>query len=183
MLGELARCGLDEGARKPFWKPHPLALNGRGIAQVDLKRGVGFDRLAKALVEADAVDRSVVITYSLEDAIALHRRLPQLMISAGLDDPDDLAALDDAGVDRSRITAWLGLGAGDPALDAYLADRGIETSYGDFRAERNGTIDYRSMAGNGAEVLSVDKVRDAALALDARAELSALLEGCAAISP
>jgi glycerophosphoryl diester phosphodiesterase len=156
------------------------ALEGRGIAQIDRKGDVSFDQIADALETADAVDRAVVITYSLEDAIALHRRLPGVVVSAGLNDLEDLAVLDEAGVDRSRLSAWLGLGTGDPGLDAELAALGIETSYGDFRGEREGTIDYRLMAANGAEVISVDDVPAASEALDAVTTSRAVLAACEA---
>jgi len=156
------------------------ALDGIGVAQIDRKGDVSFDQIADALERAGAVDRAVVITYSLDDAIALHRRLPGVVVSAGLDDLEDLAVLDEAGVDRSRLSAWLGLGTGDPALDAELAALGIETSYGDFRGEREGTVDYRLMAQNGAEVISVDDVPAAAAALDAHTSARSVLQACPA---
>ncbi len=159
------------------------ALEGRGVAQIDRKGDVSFDQIAEALEAAGAVDRAVVITYSLEDAIALHRRLPGVVVSAGLADLDALAVLDEAGVDRSRLSAWLGLGTGDPALDTELAALGIETSYGDFRGERERTADYQLMAANGAEVISVDDVPAAAAALAAADTSRALLETCEAARP
>ena len=155
------------------------ALDGRGIAQIDLK-GIDMATVARAVRDADAVDRSIVITYSIDDAIELHRRLPGLMFSVGIDDPADLQRLVDAEVDLTRVTAWLGTGTGNPPLDAALAARGIETSYGDFRGERDGTADYRLLAGNGAEVISVDDVPAAANALGAAAQARALLDACPA---
>ena len=155
------------------------ALDGRGVAQLDLK-GVSVDTLATTLEEADAVGRAIVITYSLDDAIALHQRLPGVMLSASINDLSDLSTLDQAGVERSRITAWLGLGAGDPDLDAALASAGIETSFGDFRAEREGSIDYQRMAAAGAELISVDDMPAASDALDAVATARAILAACPA---
>lgn len=177
-LRDLTGTVLEE--RPPTIAEVLSVLDGRGIAQIDRKGDVSFDQIADALEQADAVDRAVVITYSLEDAIALHERLPGVVISAGVGDLDDLAMLDQSGFDRSRLSAWLGLGAGNPGLDAALAARGIETSYGDFRAEREGTINYALMASNGAEVISVDDVPAAAQALDSFNAARALLENCEA---
>lgn len=177
-LRDLDGAVLDESP--PTLADALTALDGRGVAQIDRKGEVSFDQIAEALEAADAVDRAVVITYSLEDAIALHERLPGVMVSAGVNDLDDLATLDMAGVDRTRLSAWLGLGAGNPALDAALAAQGVETSYGDFRAEREGAADYALMASNGAEVISVDDVPAAAEALDAYATARALLSTCEA---
>jgi len=76
----------------------------------------------------------------------------------------------------TRIQAWLG--TGNPALDAALAQRGIETSYGDFRGERDGSLDYKQMADNGAEVISVDNVPAAADVLQAVERATGLLQAC-----
>ena len=155
-------------------------LDGRGVAQIDRKGDVSFDQIASALEAAGAVDRSVMITYTLDDAVALHERLPGVVLSAGVREMADLETLTEAGVDPDRITAWLGLGSGDPALDAALAAQGVETSYGDFRAEEEGAISYEQMAANGAEVISVDDVPAATEALDADSAARALLDTCEA---
>lgn len=159
------------------------ALNGRGIAQIDRKRPTTFNEIAEVLEAQDAVDRAVVITYTLEDAIALHQRLPEVMISVGLRDQNEIQMLMDAGVDLTRISAWLGLGPGSPDWDRTLAGLGIETSFGDFRSERDGTIDYQLMANNGAEVISVDDVPAASRVLDAGAQARAVLENCPSARP
>lgn len=153
------------------------ALDGRGIAQIDLK-GIDIATIAAAIEAADAADRSVVITTSIEDAVALHRALPEVMLSVGIDDVGDFQRLADAGVDLTRVQAWLGTGSGNPALDRFLAERDIETSYGDFRGEREGSADYRRLADNGAEVISVDNVPAAAEALQAAERARALLAAC-----
>jgi glycerophosphoryl diester phosphodiesterase len=172
--------GAATGEPVPTLADALRALDGRGIAQIDRKRPTTFEEIATVLEEEDAVDRSIVITYTLEDAIALHRRLPEVMISVGLRDMDDVRTLTDAGVDLTRISAWLGLGTGDPVWDAELRALNIETSYGDFRGERNGTADYQLMAANGAEVISVDDMPAAAAALNAGPAAAALLNACPA---
>lgn len=156
------------------------AIDGRAIAQLDLKGSLTHERLMQDVRELDALDRVLVITYRLEQAIALHQAAPDVMISAGIRSLEDLDTLEEAGVDLSRIVAWLGLGDGNPALDAALAERGVETSFGNFRAEREGGADYAAWAQTGVEVISVDNVPAAAGALDARARSRAVLEACPA---
>lgn len=156
------------------------AIDGRAIAQLDLKGSLTHERLMQDVRELDALDRVLVITYRLEQAIALHQAAPEVMISAGIRSLEDLDTLEAAGVDLSRIVAWLGLGDGDAELDAALAQRGVETSFGSFRAEREGTADYAVWAQTGVEVISVDNVPAAAAVLDARAQSRALLEACPA---
>lgn len=157
------------------------AIDGRAIAQLDLKGSLTHERLMQDVRELDALNRVLVITYRMDQAIALHQAAPEVMISAGIRSIEDLDTLEAAGVDLSRIVAWLGLGDGDVELDAALAARGVETSFGNFRAEREGRADYTAWAATGVEVLSVDNVQDAAAALDAGARARALLDACPAV--
>ncbi|MCH8488879.1 MAG: glycerophosphodiester phosphodiesterase family protein [Oceanicaulis sp.] len=156
------------------------AIDGRAIAQLDLKGSLTHERLMQDVRELGAEDRVLVITYRMDQVIALHAMAPDVMISAGIRSLEDLDALEEAGVDLSRIVAWLGLGDGDAELDAALAERGVETSFGNFRAEREGGVDYAAWASTGVEVLSVDNVPAAAAALDARTQSRALLDACPA---
>lgn len=171
--------GLPTGERVPTLAAALAFLDGRGIAQIDLKTA-GLEEIATALEAADAVHRAVIISYSMDDALAFHERLPGVMISVGINSPDDITTLREADADLSRFTAWLGLGSGNVALDQSLAEAGLETSYGDFRAERDGTADYRLMASNGAEVISVDDVPAAAAALNAGETARSVLARCEA---
>ncbi|WP_421861159.1 glycerophosphodiester phosphodiesterase family protein [Oceanicaulis sp.] len=168
---------LDEGV--PTFAEALTFLTGRGFAQVDLK-DTSFEEISDALVAANAVDRSVVITYSIEDAITLSGLAPDVALSVGARDADDLERLNEGGVDFTLTTVWLGVGTGNPDWDAELAALGLETSFGDFGGERNGTVDYQLLSENGAEVISVDDVPAAAAALDAYEASRALLEACPA---
>jgi glycerophosphoryl diester phosphodiesterase len=175
--------GRDTGEAVPTLAEALAALDGRGFAQIDRKRSATFQQIAAAIEAADAADRTMVITYSIDEAIAFSQRVSGVMVSTGIDAHDDVTALQAAGVGLERVTAWLGLGSGRPDWDAELAMLGIETSYGDFRAEREGRIDYRLMADNGAEIISVDEVPAAAAALDAAGEALRLLQACPASRP
>lgn len=152
---------------------------GRAVLQLDVK-GVPAEALVAAIRDADAIDEVLVITYTTRAAVELAAIEPTLMLSVGLDSVDVLDDVGAAGVRPERIVAWLGLGAGNPELDTALAARGVETSYADFRAERARDWDYAAHAAKGAEVLSVDDVRRAAVALDARNRLVALRGSCTA---
>jgi glycerophosphoryl diester phosphodiesterase len=175
--------GRATGEAVPTLAAALAALDGRGFAQIDRNRSTSFEEIATAVEAAAATDRTMVITYSIDEAIALSQRMPGVMLSTGIDSRDDVAALRRAGVGLERVTAWLGLGSGRPDWDAQLAELGIETSYGDFRAEREGRIDYRLMADNGAEIISVDEVPAAAAALDAAGEALRLLQACPTSRP
>lgn len=166
---------LDEGV--PTFADALSFLDGRGFAQVDLK-DTSFEEISETLVAANAVDRSIVITYSIEDAITLSGLSPDVALSVGARDAADLERLNEGGVDFNRTTIWLGVGTGNPDWDAVLANLGVETSFGDFGGERNGTVDYQLLSQNGAEVISVDDVPAAAATLDAYEASRMLLDNC-----
>lgn len=153
------------------------ALEGRGIAQLDLK-DISVAEIADVLVTAGATDRAVVITDTLNDAIALHRLLPDIIISAGINSLENIETLRDAGFDLTRLQAWLGVGNGNPDLDQALAEMGIETSFGNFRAEADSLARYLDMNDAGAEVISVDNVQAAARALNAAQQVRGVLASC-----
>ena len=185
-LEEIAQFRLvDEDGRVLEGRPDALhefmaAVDGQAIAQLDLKGQLTHERLLREVRFLGALDRVLVITYRLDQAIAVHRIAPQVMISAGIGSLEDLAVLEAAGVDLTRIIAWLGLGDGDAPLDAALAERGVETSVGNFRAEAAGRADYAAWAAKGVNVLSVDDVPAAAAALDARDRARSVLDACPA---
>lgn len=149
-------------------------LNGRGIAQLDLKE-VTIEELVAAIRAHEAVERSLVITYSLKDAIRVHRLLPRVIVSTPIQSTQDIETLRSEDFDLTRLHAWLGVGQGDPELDRALADLGIETSIGNFPAESNGTADYRAMSESGAEVISVNNVRLATREINAIEQISKVL--------
>ena len=173
------KAGMATGEPVPTLAQALQVLDGRGIAQLDRKRSVNVAEIAAVVEARDAFDKVVFITYTVPEAIDLYRQFPQALISTGINSLNDLEALRAAGVPFGQLMAWLGLGHGNVELDQALAELGIESSYGDFAAERDGSVDYRRMADNGGEVLSVDHVRAAAQALDAPDAVSHLLADCA----
>ncbi len=153
-------------------------LKDRGIAQIDLKHPTSVADIARVLEAEDATRRSLVITYSIEQAVAVHQRLPGVMISVGVSSLSDVTAIQRAGLPLNRVIAWLGLGSGNAKLDQALAKMGVETSYGDFQAERKDYADYPQMAANGAELLSVKNVAAATTALKAAGKATQLQHAC-----
>lgn len=152
-------------------------VHGRAMLQLDPK-GVGPRELVEALRRERALDQVLVIAYTIETALLLQDLAPGILVSVGIDTLEDLTALEAGGMDLTQLVAWLGVGRGAPVLDAELAARGVETSYADFRGERDPGYDYVAQASAGAEVLSVDDVAAASRALEARAVLVRLMGSC-----
>ncbi|MEM0910209.1 MAG: glycerophosphodiester phosphodiesterase family protein [Pseudomonadota bacterium] len=81
----------------------------RAIVQLDVKRGVSYEQVARTVVAADAVDSVVIITYRLEDILTSFNVDNRLSFSYSIDDKSDLQALEDAETPRSQLVAWTGV--------------------------------------------------------------------------
>lgn len=128
-----------------------------------------------ALVDANnARNHVAIIAYTVEDAAAIHALDPGLVLSV----PDELDALSASGVNLDASYIWLGTGALNPARDAELASRGLETSVGLFRREDGSATPYLEAAEAGVELLSIDNVDAAVSALGGSDVLQARIEQC-----
>ena len=152
------------------------AQDAGAILQLDKKRSTRFERIVEAVRAADMEDRVVVITYSLEDALVLHRMAPRIAISASVNDPDDLDLLAAEGVDLSRILAWTGTREPRPALWSALRARRVEPLFGtlgrpetrldSIYAADGDVSEYRDLSRDGLVLLATDEPEAAAAVLD-----------------
>lgn len=145
---------------------------GKTILELDVKRGVPIGEVARAIAEAGAEDRVLIITYTAAEAIGAHRAAPNVMISATIYDVGALYQLVRADVDLSRILAWTGTREPNSALNAALASRGVESLFGtlgdwDERFARGHARGYAEFAETGIELIATDRPAAAFAALDA----------------
>ncbi len=128
-----------------------------------------------ALIDANNVrDYVAIIAYTVDVAAAIHALDPGLVLSV----PDDLRALNAAGVNLEASYIWLGTGPLDASRDAELASQGLETSAGLFRREDGGSTPYLEAANAGIELLSIDNVDAAVESLGGPAALQARIAQC-----
>jgi glycerophosphoryl diester phosphodiesterase len=148
---------------------------GRTILQLDIKRGVPFPAVVEAVRRAGAQARVILIVYSLDDAILVHRLDPSLMMSVSIDEEADLATLTAAGVDLSRVLAFTGVRAPNPQLNALLAGSGVEVIFGTLGGE--GSLDqqyaqpgaeggYQALVEGGVQLIATDRAIAAFEVLD-----------------
>lgn len=136
--------------------------NGRTVLELDVKRGVSYEDVAREVEAAGAVGRVVFITYSLDGAARLARVAPEAMIYTTIASVRDLDELDRRGVDLSHIVAWLGADQFNEDLVEALAARDVESRFGMF--ERGGDFDGAAYAG--IQSLAVNDVAEAFRQID-----------------
>jgi len=170
----------DEGGRELNIRPPTLkrALDwsdDRAILELDVKRGTPFAEVVAAVRAAKAEQRVVVIVYSAEDALTVHRLAPDLMISAPAEWIGTLEGVSSTRVDLSRFLGFTGIAEPNPALNIALGQRGVEVIFGtlgnpatsmDGRFARDGDEGYVAVGDTGVHVIATDRPLEAMRAID-----------------
>lgn len=143
---------------------------GRVIYTLDVKRDVPYELVLKAVREAQAEANSIIITYTANQAAAVSRLAPDIMISATIKNQDDLTRLNDLGIPDNRLIAFVGTREPQPELYSLLRQHGIKSILGtignlDKSADKAGYQRYAEYIDRGADVLSTDRPFEAWKAL------------------
>lgn len=149
--------------------------DGRTVLELDVKRGVSYEDVAREVEAAGAMDRVIFVTYSVDGAARLVRVAPQAMIYTTIESEADLDTLDRRGVDLANIVAWTGTDEPNSALNVALAQRGVEARFGtlggrdswDARFARDGLDQYAAFAETGIAIIATDRPIEASRDLDA----------------
>ena len=155
--------GRAVDARVPTLREALDWADGRAVLELDIKRGVEFEDVIAEVQAANAMNRVVFITYSVNAAAVLARLAPQAMIYTTISDVRELETLERRNVDLTRIVAWVGTDTPDAALVRALAERGVETRSGMFGEGR----DYSNAVQQGVQIVAVEDAREALRDVDA----------------
>ena len=180
-LAQLQALRLEDETGRTL-DAHPPTLrealdwaDGKAIFELDVKRGVSYEDVMAEVRTSNAAERVIFITYSVAAAIRVHRLAPELMISTSIESDADLDTLERAGVDLARVLAWTGIEEPNAELNLSLAAHGVEAMFGtlggrdswDHRFAREGREQYAAFAETGLQLISTDRVAEAARDLDA----------------
>lgn len=148
---------------------------GRTVLQIDLKRSADYAKVAAAIREAEMASSVILIAYSVEQAAALHRIAPEMLLSVSVESPGDVAELKAAGIPESRMLAFTGTRLPRPELYRELDKADIEVIFGtlgrpprsiDAVIARYGLDErYAELGKEGVDILATDRPREAAAAL------------------
>lgn len=148
---------------------------GRTVLQIDFKRSADYAQVAAAIRAAGMEKSVILIAYSVEQAAALHRAAPEMLLSVSVDAPEGVAALKAAGIPEDRMVAFTGTRLPRPELYRELDRQNIEVIFGtlgrpprsiDAVIDRLGMDErYAELGKEGADILATDRPREAAAAL------------------
>lgn len=148
---------------------------GRTVLQIDFKRSANVDKVVAEIRAAGMAGSVILIAYSVEQATALHRAAPEMLLSVSVDAPGDVAALIAAGIPEERMVAFTGTRLPRPELYRELDGQNIEVIFGtlgrpprsiDAVIDRYGMDErYAELGKEGVDILATDRPREAAAAL------------------
>jgi glycerophosphoryl diester phosphodiesterase len=168
-------AGKASDTRPPTLREALAWSSGRAIVEIDVKRGVPFEQVIAEVRAAGAAQRAIIITYTVEDTVKVHRLAPDLMISAPPEAVPALEALSSMKANLSRILAWTGTREPNSALNVELAQKGVEVLFGtlgdqptswDNRFAREGDAGYTALADTGIHLIASDRPLEAMRAID-----------------
>lgn len=155
--------GRAVDARVPTLREALDWADGRTVLELDVKRGVSYEDVAREVRDASAMGRVVFITYSVDGASRLARVAPEAMIYTTITSARDLDTLQRRGVDLTHIVAWLGDDELDRDLLEALNARGVEARWGLFDRR----ADFADAAEAGVQGVAVNDPAAAFRAIDA----------------
>ena len=142
------------------------AVNNNALLELDKKKSAPFDPIIAAVRAAKAENNIFIITYTDEQAVEVHSKAPDLVITATVRNPAHLDELISKGVKSERLVAWTG--TEDPNLELWqaLAARDVEPAFGTL-GPRSSSLDgkywedddgseYIALAVGGLPILVTD---------------------------
>jgi glycerophosphoryl diester phosphodiesterase len=156
---------LDEGV-PTFAEALAWGRKAKAYFEVDVKPTTKFSDVVAVVQGANMVDRVVIVTYKLGDAVAVHRLDSRLMISVTLDTPEAIAAARKV-IDPNRMLGWTG--TSNPGRQPFEALRaaGIEPIFGTLGRPGVRLDDVYLADGDGAEYLALVQAGAVMIASDA----------------
>jgi glycerophosphoryl diester phosphodiesterase len=132
------------------------------VLTLDIKRDVSLKKLIGEIRSAKAEDHCIIITYSLDQALEVFQKAPQMMLSVSARNNTELDMLLDSEIPTRNMLAFTGTRLSQPELYQRLHKDDILAILGtlgnlDRRAEARGDHLYREWAEMGVDLIATDR--------------------------
>lgn len=142
------------------------ALKSGAILELDRKETTSFRNIIGEVRAEGAQNHVLMISYNDDEAIQIASIAPELMMTAGVKDEAHQRRLAEAGVDLTRVVAWLGTREPNMSAMAELGAAGIESAFGtlgrpgrrldDTYAADGDASEYQALVEGGLTLLATD---------------------------
>jgi len=138
------------------------AVKTGAFLELDKKRSASYGPIIAAIRAAKAENNVLLITYTDDQAVEVHKLAPELVITATIDTMGEFHGLVERGVNPQRLLAWTGVTEPRPQLWKELAEMGVESVFGTtgprdtaydtlYWADDNGD-EYNTLAADGLAI-------------------------------
>ncbi|GAB5553302.1 MAG: glycerophosphodiester phosphodiesterase family protein [Saprospiraceae bacterium] len=140
---------------------------GKAILSLDVKRGVPFKNVIDLVEEMEMEDYTVIITYNVNDALAVNRMNKDLMISVSIRNDEEWQRMKTSGLPFDRMVAFTGTRLSPKGLYETLHAENIPTILGtlgnlDKQAAAQGdSLTYTRFLELGIDILATDRPLEA----------------------
>lgn len=146
------------------------AKKENAILTVDIKRSVEPEMVLHFIEENDALQQSVIITYSIETAQKLYKLNPEVVLSVSIRNIEEFNRAANSGIPWKNMVAFTGTMESAPSLYAKLHQKGVMCMLGtlgnlDKKAATKGDHLYREWAKLGIDIFATDRALEVQKAL------------------
>lgn len=169
---QIEALNLETYSKETAYHPPTLddalawAVANNALVELDKKRSTSYDGIIDAVEANHAENNVLMITYTDDQAVDLHNRAPNLVITATVNSRTHLDDLIRQGVNPDNLLAWTGTERPDPGLWQALADKGVESIFGtlgprgdrldDLYWEDSDGAEYDALADDGVTMIVTD---------------------------
>ncbi len=147
-LAEIRALKLETYSKTTDFSPPTLdealawAVQNNALVELDKKRSATYGPIIAAVRAAKAENHVFIITYNDDQAVEVHSKAPDLVITATIESLDHADRLIARGVKPATLVAWTGTSQPNSELWQGLAARGIESAFGTL-GPRASSLDTR----------------------------------------
>lgn len=146
------------------------AKKENAILSVDIKRSVSPEMVLHFIEENDALQHTIIITYSIKAAQQLYRLNPEVVLSVTIRNMDEFRRAANSGIPWRNMVAFTGTKESAPALYAELHKKGVMCMLGtlgnlDKKAATKNDILYKEWAKRGIDIFATDRALEVQKAL------------------
>ncbi|AQS93173.1 glycerophosphodiester phosphodiesterase [Polaribacter sp. BM10] len=138
------------------------AKKENAILTVDIKRSVDPAEVLQFIEKNNALNQSVIITYSLKTAQKLYNLNPKVMLSVSIRNIEEFNRAANSGIPWANMVAFTGTRLSDTKLYNQLHSKGVQCMLGtlgnlDKSAAARGDHLYREWANLGIDIFATDR--------------------------
>lgn len=138
------------------------AKKENAILTVDIKRSVDPKMVLHFIEENNALQQSVMITYSIETAQMLYKLNPEVVLSVTIRNMEEFDRAANSGIPWKNMVAFTGTKESDASLFTKLHQKGVMCMLGtlgnlDKKAATKGDYLYLEWAKTGIDIFATDR--------------------------